>query len=137
MTAAQRPPLAGLRHVALYAHRFEQTLAFYRDILGMEEEWRPDPDNAYLTSGVDNLALHRAAAPPTDAGQRLDHIGFILPTPADVDAWHEYLLSHDIAIEQPPRTHRDGARSFYCRDPEGTTVQFIYHPPISGTMTAK
>jgi hypothetical protein len=30
-----------------------------------------------------------------------------------------------------PRTHRDGARSFYCFDPAGNLVQFIYHPPIS------
>jgi hypothetical protein len=32
---------------------------------------------------------------------------------------------------QAPRTHRDGARSFYCRDPEGNLVQMIYHPPIA------
>ena len=27
--------------------------------MGMQVEWRPDPDNVYLTSGNDNLALHR------------------------------------------------------------------------------
>jgi hypothetical protein len=31
-----------------------------------------------------------------------------------------------------PRTHRDGARSFYCQDPDGNAVQILYHPPISG-----
>ena len=30
-----------------------------------------------------------------------------------------------------PRTHRDGARSFYCRDPSGVRVQLIYHIPIA------
>lgn len=34
--------------------------------------------------------------------------------------------------EQELRNHRDGARSFYCLDPEGVVVQVIYHPPISG-----
>jgi hypothetical protein len=29
-----------------------------------------------------------------------------------------------------PRTHRDGARSFYCYDPEGAVVQVIHHPPV-------
>jgi catechol 2,3-dioxygenase-like lactoylglutathione lyase family enzyme len=30
-----------------------------------------------------------------------------------------------------PKTHRDGARSFYFRDPDGLLIQLIYHPPIS------
>ena len=34
---------------------------FYVDVLGFAVEWEPDPDNVYLTSGRDNLALHRAA----------------------------------------------------------------------------
>ena len=41
--------------------------AFYVDVLGFRVEWEPDPDNVYLTSGVDNLALHRA---PGAAGAR-------------------------------------------------------------------
>ena len=127
-----RPPLAGLRHVALNARRFEETLAFYRDLLGMRVEWQPDADNAYLTSGTDNLAIHRAHTAVAPSGQRLDHIGFILNKPADVDAWHAYLAAHGVAAHAPPRNHRDGARSFYCQDPEGTTVQFIHHPPIAG-----
>ena len=130
------PPTSGLRHVALHARRFEATLAFYRDLLGMRVEWRPDADNAYLTSGVDNLAIHRTEGPVAAAGQRLDHIGFVLETAADVDRWHDYLAAHGVALDAPPRTHRDGARSFYCKDPEGATVQFIHHPPLAGTVRA-
>jgi catechol 2,3-dioxygenase-like lactoylglutathione lyase family enzyme len=94
-------------------------------------EWRPDPDNLYLCSGCDNLALHKAAEDILDHGQRLDHIGFILRAEADVDAWYDFLTAHGVPVEKPPRTHRDGARSFYCRDPEGNVVQMIYHPPIA------
>ena len=128
------PPTSGLRHVALHARRFEATLAFYRDLLGMRVEWRPDADNAYLTSGVDNLAIHRAEGPVAVAGQRLDHIGFVLEAAADVDRWHDYLAAQGFTPDAPPRTHRDGARSFYCKDPEGTAVQFIHHPPLVGTV---
>ncbi len=126
-----RPPLAGLRHVALHARHFDETLAFYRDLFGMRVEWHPDPDNIYLTSGVDNLAIHRAEDPVAKAGQRLDHIGFIVDDPADVDRWYDYLTAHDVTVDAPPRSHRDGARSFYCEDPEGGTVQVIYHPPLA------
>lgn len=134
MTA--RPPLAGLRHVALSARRFEETLAFYKEIMGMAVEWQPDADNVYLTSGVDNLAIHRVADTPAENGQRLDHIGFVVDSPADVDRWHDYLAAHGVPVEAPPRTHRDGARSFYCTDPEGVTVQIIHHPPLARTAPA-
>ena len=132
-----RPPLAGLRHVALFARRFEETVAFYVNVMGMEVEWRPDPDNAYLTSGVDNLAIHRASVDAAEQGQRLDHIGFVLDRPEDVDRWHEFLLEHGVPILAVPKTHRDGARSLYCSDPEGTTVQMIFHPPLAKGMVGR
>ncbi len=109
-------------------------MAFYRDILGLRVEWQPDADNAYLTSGVDNLAIHRAEDAVAASGQRLDHIGFVLDAAADVDRWHEYLAARGVVADAPPRTHRDGARSFYCKDPEGGVVQFIHHPPIAGAL---
>jgi catechol 2,3-dioxygenase-like lactoylglutathione lyase family enzyme len=128
----QRPAATlGMRHVALNVRDMAACEAFYVDLLGMAEEWRPDSDNLYLTSGNDNLALHRVSGDELPAGsQRLDHIGFFVAAADQVDAWYEFLKAHDVAIMAAPRTHRDGARSFYCSDPEGTVVQIIHHPPI-------
>ena len=50
--------LMGMRHIALNVKDVERSKAFYQDILGMEVVWQPDPQNAYLSSGSDNLALH-------------------------------------------------------------------------------
>lgn len=128
------PATAGLRHVALFAKNLEACERFYVDLLGMRVEWRPDPDNVYLTSGNDNLALHRATGEfAAAAGQRLDHIGFIISEMAQVDEWHDFLRTNGVSIVKEPKTHRDGARSFYCRDPDGNIVQLICHPPLSGT----
>ena len=131
----RRPPAtAGLRHVALNVKDLEACERFYTELLGMRVEWRPDADNIYLTGGSDNLALHRAASiadPKTP--QRLDHIGFIVNEIEDVDVWFEFLKSKGVKILKEPKTHRDGARSFYCQDPEGSVVQLIFHPPLSGT----
>lgn len=121
-------PTTGMRHVALFVREYEATEHFYVQLLGMQVEWRPDPDNVYLTSGNDNLALHRAGQ-DMDGPQHLDHIGFFLNTMDDVDEWFDFLRAHDIRMKTEPRTHRDGARSFYCLDPDGNTVQMIYHPP--------
>jgi catechol 2,3-dioxygenase-like lactoylglutathione lyase family enzyme len=129
-----RPPATiGMRHIALFVPELEACERFYVELLGMTVEWRPDPDNVYLTSGWDNLALHRLpAGVEIDGPQRLDHIGFILAQAADVDAWHEFMLAHGVKMKTEPRTHRDGARSFYCLDPCGTVVQMIFHPPLAG-----
>ena len=130
-----RPPAtAGLRHVALNVRDLEACERFYTELLGMRVEWRPDADNVYLTGGNDNLALHRAAAAiDPKASQRLDHIGFVVNEIGAVDAWFAFLRSKGATILKEPRTHRDGARSFYCQDPDGNVVQLIYHPPLSGT----
>lgn len=131
--SSQRPgTTAGLRHVALFVTHLEACERFYVELLGMQVEWRPDDDNVFLCSGNDNLALHRAPAGfAPGSHQRLDHIGFILRDPDEVDAWYEFFRSHDVVMRAAPRTHRDGARSFYCEDPDGNVVQMIYHPPIS------
>ena len=75
-----------MRHVALNVIDLPACEHFYVDLLGMQVEWRPDPENVYLSSGIDNLALHKAPGAISDGGQRLDHIGFILRQPDDVDA---------------------------------------------------
>ena len=125
-----RPKHAGLRHVALNVLELAPMEHFYCQLLGFKEEWRPDPDNLYLCSGNDNLALH-VVRDTGKKSQKLDHIGLIIDNPAGVDEWYEFLTAHQVRVVNPPKTHRDGARSFYCYDPEGTVVQIIYHPPIS------
>ena len=125
-------PHAGIRHVALFVKDLEACASFYCDVLGYRVEWHPDPDNIYLCSGSDNLALHRAGEGATAEGGRLDHIGILLRDAAQVDSWHHHCVQHHVHIVAAPKTHRDGARSFYCKDPDGTVVQFIHHPPIAG-----
>ena len=132
MSELRPKPTAGLRHVALFVEQFEETIIFYTRLIGMDIEWQPDTDNVYLTSGSDNLALHRFhGGERSPAQQRLDHIGFIIDEIEQVDVWHDYLKNHGVRIKNEAKTHRDGARSFYCLDPDGNVVQMIFHPPIS------
>lgn len=126
------PLILGLRHVALNVRDVQKSVAFYRNVLGMHVEWEPDPDNVYLTSGSDNLAIHKlpeGAAP--SAVQNVHHIGFIVARLQDVDAVAAAVEAWGIDLVHPLKTHRDGARSFYFRDPDGILIQVLYHPPIS------
>ena len=128
-----RPTHAGLRHLALNAHNLDAMKAFYVDVLGFSVEWEPDADNIYLSSGIDNLALHRATAGPgaAGAGQSLDHLGLIVRAADDVDRWAAFLESRGVTLDAKPKTHRDGARSCYFSDPDGNKVQIIHHPSIA------
>jgi catechol 2,3-dioxygenase-like lactoylglutathione lyase family enzyme len=134
MATHTRPPIGfGMRHVALCVRDIAACEDFYVRVMGMQVEWRPDPQNLYLTSGGDSLALHAVApdAPRDESGQRLDHIGFLVATADSVDSWHAWLVANGVRMRTEPRTHRDGARSFYCYDPEDTVVQVIHHPPVA------
>jgi catechol 2,3-dioxygenase-like lactoylglutathione lyase family enzyme len=125
----ERPTHAGLRHLALNVNDLAAMKRFYVEMLGFAVEWEPDSDNVYLSSGIDNLALHAGSRP--DAGA-LDHLGLIVRAADDVDRWAAFLESHGVTIEAKPKTHRDGARSCYFSDPDGNKVQIIHHPPIAG-----
>ena len=144
-----RPTHAGLRHLALNARDLEAMKRFYIELLGFAVEWEPDADNVYLSSGVDNLALHRSTSlaaspttplaagrlteeePPVASHSPLDHFGVIVREADDVDRWAEFLEGRGVSMSAKPRTHRDGARSCYFKDPDGNAIQIIHHPPIS------
>jgi catechol 2,3-dioxygenase-like lactoylglutathione lyase family enzyme len=139
----ERPAHAGLRHLALNARDLDGMKRFYVELLGFAVEWEPDADNVYLSSGVDNLALHRIPAVPESSPRdirtpgdtrrsALDHLGLIVRSAEDVDRWATFLENRGITLDAQPRTHRDGARSCYFRDPDGNAIQIIHHPPISG-----
>jgi len=132
------PLFIGLRHVALNVRDIRRSLAFYSNVLGLKLEWMPDEQNAYLTSGKDNLALHELPV-GSEPGpiQTVHHIGFVVRRPEDVDEWAQRLRAHGITLAAQPKTHRDGARSFYFHDPDGLLIQLIYHPPISNDGTER
>ena len=133
----ERPAHAGLRHLALNVRDLAAMKRFYVELLGFTVEWEPDADNTYLSSGIDNLALHRSTSVATgrsvDGGHAgaLDHLGLIVREADDVDRWAAFLEGNGVTMSAQPKTHRDGARSCYFKDPDGNSVQVIHHPPIS------
>lgn len=120
-----------MRHLALNTIKLEECLYFYTELLGMRIEWQPDDDNYYLTSGNDNLALHRTYDNGGRGRQSLGHLGFFLAEPDHVNEWCDFLKQSDVEIVSKVKDHRDGARSFYCKDPDGNVVQMIFHPPLA------
>jgi aryl-alcohol dehydrogenase-like predicted oxidoreductase/catechol 2,3-dioxygenase-like lactoylglutathione lyase family enzyme len=120
----------GLRHLALRVADVDRATEFYGRAFGMKVVWRPDSENAYLSSGCDNLALHRGEAGDRNA-QSMDHFGFIVPTIAEVESGYAWAQANAIEIATALKHHRDGSVSFYIRDPDGNVIQILYEPAIS------
>ena len=122
----------GIKHIALKVKNFKDCLNFYTNLLEMKIDWKPDDENAYLTNGRDNLALHLdETLDLTSKHNRLDHFGIMLKDKGDVDDWFNFMSSEKITIYKKVQDHRDGSRSFYCYDPDLNIVQFLWHPHLN------
>ncbi len=132
--------LQGLRHLALRVRDMAKARSFYEGLLGMKIVWEPDPENVYLSSGCDNLALHQIPKEQLDqfkpgTGQTMDHFGFIVESPDAVRGILQVMQQAGTPIVKPFKTHRDGSVSFYMADPDGNVIQILYEPHISGKPT--
>lgn len=133
----QRPaPFNGMRHIALQVQDLEACERFYVEVLGLSVLRRAHEDLVYLTLGNDNVSLSRAKAPTGDDPQRLDHFGFVVDAREDVDAWEAFLRHRGVEVTRGAHDHGDGGRSLYCKDPDGNSVQPLYHPSVSGQRLA-
>ncbi|HEY3305347.1 MAG TPA: VOC family protein [Candidatus Binatia bacterium] len=125
--------LKGLRHVALKVRDIRRAKDFYQQCFGMEVVWEPDPQNVYLSSGCDNLALHEShrGTDISTGGDSLDHLGFVVESVARVRELEEDFRAKGVKIVQPFKIHRDGSASFYCAAPDGIVIQMLYEPHLS------
>ncbi|MGE5219840.1 MAG: VOC family protein, partial [Chloroflexota bacterium] len=111
---------------------------FYRDVLGMDIVWEPDPLNIYLSSGCDNLAIHEVSPNLIQTGdeKQLDHLGFLVESIERVQDLEREFRANGVTIVHPFKLHRDGSASFYCADPDGIVIQLLYEPTLSAQKIA-
>lgn len=125
-------------HVVLRVRDLEQSLKFYVEVLGCEEERRiEDLGLVQLRAGsslIDlvpiDLPLGRAGgAPPGAEGRNVDHVALRL-VELDARAVHAHLESHGVAVSEVAT--RYGAEGFgpslYLRDPDDNVVE-LRGPP--------
>ncbi|MER3423188.1 MAG: glyoxalase [Nitrospiraceae bacterium] len=132
--------IKGLWHLALKVTDLNRSRTFYEQLFGMRVVWQPDPDNVYLSSGSDNLALHQIPSVELEnfkdrTTRFMDHFGIVMDSCESVDQLFERVDTDGerfgATVVHRPRRHRDGSYSFYMTDPDGNTVQVLYEPTIS------
>lgn len=127
----------GLRHVALKVHDVAKSKRFYQEFFGMDVVWEPDPQNVYLSSGCDNIAIHEVSdsCAANAIERQLDHIGFVVDSIERVKELEKDFIRRGAKIVHPFKIHRDGSASFYCADPDGIVIQLLYEPTLSKQKT--
>ncbi len=129
MNANTKPKMRGLRHIALRVNNLQECIDFYTNIIGMTLEHETN-DYAYLTSSEDNISLHQGDTANFAQPQRLEHFGFAISCPQDVDAWYQYIKQYPVIILDEPKTFGIGTKAFSILDPSGNEVEFTHHPSM-------
>ncbi|MBI1492880.1 VOC family protein [Rhodobacteraceae bacterium MYP1-1] len=125
------PEITALDHLVLTVASLERTMAFYRDVLGMEvEEFQPaDGSRRFaLKFGVQKINLHLAGQEFRPHAKRpgpgTADLCFLSVT--DLKAWQDHLDAQSITIEEGPLRRTGASRplmSIYIRDPDGNLIE--------------
>jgi catechol 2,3-dioxygenase-like lactoylglutathione lyase family enzyme len=119
---------AQLNHVALHVADVEKSVAFYRDVLHLEQIPRPafSFPGAWFRLGVDQ-ELHLIGGRDREviSHNRGNHFALLVD---DFVAWEKYLTENQVRFA-PRRTRPDGALQLYVIDPDGHYVELCTLPP--------
>jgi catechol 2,3-dioxygenase-like lactoylglutathione lyase family enzyme len=134
--APQRPRILGISHIALFAHDYERSRAFYGEFLGYQEPYNLNkPDGSpIMTFFKVNDHQYIELYPEQEANSdRLSHIS--LETD-DIEALRLYLASKGVAVPDHAQRARIGNLSFNITDPEGHIVEMVQYMPEGKTVAA-
>ena len=147
MTPAEAP-VTDIRHFGIVVRDMERSLAFYRDLLGMEVRKRKEEKGLYLdtllgvkkgeiltvklSSGAGSSLLELIEfTSPRDPEPRRVEVNSIGPThvaltTGDLGRLSAALKKHGIRFLSEPITSPDGkVRLVFCRDPDGNLVELV------------
>jgi catechol 2,3-dioxygenase-like lactoylglutathione lyase family enzyme len=135
-TAAERPPIVGISHIAFRVGDLARARAFYQDLLGYEELYRVDgstsPERiAFKINDRQYLEIVPGLLPGQD--DRLSHVAF---ETTDVVALRTFLGEKGVKATEPEKDAA-GDRVVRTTDPDGHAVEFVQYVPGSWTAKAK
>ena len=123
------PKVTSLGHVGLYVRDIERSVAFYRDILGLQVSDRSPRGGVFMTA-QDRVAEHHELllAPgrnDQDGTNVVQQISFRCATLKDVKAFHRVFMENNVPITRV--VSHGNTVSIYARDPDGNSVE-VYWP---------
>jgi len=140
-STATRPALSGFHHFSATVSDVEASTAWYERVFGMTRVPAPFPHHADAESGYGVVLLdprtgicvglhHHSGNTGEPADERrcgLDHMAFLVPSRADLDAWASWLDSLGIAHSGVNDTDDPMPYSaLVFRDPDNVQLEIFY-----------
>ena len=139
MTMERRLQLRGLHHVTAIAADVEETIGFYRDVLGLgvvhdgtsdddpraRHVWFGLPDGGLLTF----MEYPQLPEPVVGPGAT-HHFALRVESAEELDGWLAYLRGR--GVETSDLLDRGPFRSLYVRDPDGHIVELATRSAAPG-----
>jgi len=125
--------IRGVDHINIGTERLAETVAFFRDVLGLVEGFRPDFPfgGAWLYAGdgavVHLVDLPKGKRPSSEAA--LDHFAFA------IDDWDDAVARLTRAGVEHRATDVPGApiKQIFLRDPNGVNIELNYRLPVAAS----
>lgn len=120
--------ITSIDHIVLTTSDIERTLAFYTQVLGMQEISFGDNRKALLF-GQQKINLHEVGKEilPNASNANTGTLDICLLTDTPLDEVMDTLIKHNVAVLEGGIVSRTGAvgkiSSIYCRDPEGNLIE--------------
>ncbi len=120
--------ITSIDHIVLTTSDIERTLAFYTQVLGMQEISFGDNRKALLF-GQQKINLHEVGKEilPNASNANTGTLDICLLTDTPLDEVMDTLIKHNVAVLEGGIVPRTGAvgkiSSIYCRDPEGNLIE--------------
>jgi catechol-2,3-dioxygenase len=129
--------IVGLAEIVLWSADKEQSVRFYRDLLGLEVISPPHLPNVFLKVGEGRAGIPQmivlvpksAEVKAKPSGYQLHHLAFELPSD-QFDAQHVAFVTAGLQ----PRGGKHpvlASRTMYVNDPDGNEVEFICSETVS------
>lgn len=118
---------SGLHHLTLRVNRIKEADDFYQRVLGFELVRKMGQSMSVFRIGEQDTLVLVEAETSYDAQSRdfrMDHFGFYLDTPEQVDELADKLQEEGIRLISGPANRKHG-RFFFITDPDGNMIEFF------------
>lgn len=126
-----RPKPNKLGHLVLKVRDIQVSVAFYREVVGLEVSDWIDDHMVFLRAGADHHDLALLQMTPDEVANQdarrspVEHFSYHVDSVADLEAAAEMLQARGVLIDRGIGKHGPGANSFLVfRDPDGNNVEF-------------
>ncbi len=117
----------GLHHITIRVNDIKAAEKFYGEVLGFELMRKMGQSMATYRIGMkDTLVIVEAETAYDTASRdyRVDHFGFMVDSPQEVDEMAKYLRDHEVNIVVGPVNRKNGRFVFFT-DPDGNMIEIF------------